>query len=223
MKKHEAQKHKSGQKGVADKPEEKPIQLKRFKCNKCRKTFEKRLSVRKHEAQKHKPSQKGATDKQEEKPIEIKRFKCNICRKKFEKQTSVKKHEEQKHKTSASSTQTADPKSVHSSEVGFENRQRILKECPYFRERNKDININDIRLLNPKQELKHLNCLPPGWKAQEKLLSSGRKIVTFVKLDLGLVFRSRVGVFEYVKFYGAHSKEELEKMAKKLGITSSTK
>ena len=223
VKKHEAQKHKPSQKGAADKPEEKPIQLKRFKCNICRKTFEKRLSVRKHEAQKHKPSQKGATDKQEEKPIEIKRFKCNICRKKFEKQTSVKKHEEQKHKTSASSAQTADPKSVHSSEVGFEHRQRILKECPYFRERNKDVNINDIRLLNPKQELKDLNCLPPGWKVQEKLLSSGRKIVTFVKLDLGLVFRSRVGVFEYVKFYGAHSREELEKMAKKLGITSSTK
>ena len=137
----------------------------------------------------------------------------------------MKKHEEQKHKTSDPSSRKAKlkAKAVHSSEPGFEHRQRILKECPYFRDRNKDANINDIRLLKPNQELKDLDCLPPGWKVQEKFLSSGRKIVTFVKPDLGLVFRSRVGVFEYVKFYGAHSKEELEKIANKMDFMSSNK
>ena len=206
-------------------PQTKSEVTNQFSCKVCGKEFEKRLSVRKHEAQKHKTFKKGGVDEQEDKPIELKQFKCNICRKKFEKQISVKKHEEQKHKTSAPPVQTADykTKSVHSSEVGFDHRQRILKECPYFRERNKDVNIKDIALLKPKQKLKDLNCLPPGWKVQEKFLSSGRKIVTFVKPDLGLVFRSRVGVFEYVKFYGAHSKEELEAIAKKMDIVSSTK
>ena len=227
---HKAQIHKT--------PKTKSEIATQFSCKVCGKEFEKKLSVRKHEAQKHKShkslvktTQKGSADKTEDKPIELKRFKCNICRKKFEKQISVKKHEEQKHKTSdvkknktsALSAENVDFKSIQSSGVGFEHRQRILKECPYFRERNKDINIKDIAFLKPKQKLKDLNCLPSGWKAQEKFLSSGRKIVTYVKPDLGLVFRSRVGVFEYVKFYGAHSKEELEKIAKKMEITPSTK
>ena len=75
--------------------------------------------------------------------------------------------------------------------------------------------------MKPNEKLKDMACLPTGWKAQEKILSSGRKIVTFVHPDLSLVLRSRVGVFEYVKFYDSYSKEELVVIANKMGISTS--
>ena len=236
VKKHKEQKHKTLDND--SKSFEKKIDVvtlealtltsKPFKCKICKKKFEKNISLRKHKEQKHKTSgqsdvkleHKVISEKEETATSVLRPFKCNECRKRFEKEISLKKHKEQKHKG------TAGPKEARTSalrsEAGFEQRQRILRECPYFRDRAKDTkNIKDIALLKPNEKLKDMACLPTGWKAQEKILSSGRKIVTFVHPDLSLVLRSRVGVFEYVKFYDSYSKEELEVIANKMGISTS--
>ena len=234
VRKHKEQSHKRNsepkkddQKVIIDTKVTEPLGVKPYKCKICKKKFEKHISLRKHKEQKHKTSgqsdvkieHKVIAEKEETTTSVLRPFKCNECRKRFEKEISLKKHKEQKHKG------TAGPKEARTSalrsEAGFEQRQRILRECPYFRDRAKDVkNIKDIALLKPNEKLKDMACLPTGWKAQEKILSSGRKIVTFVHPDLSLVLRSRVGVFEYVKFYDAYSKEELEIIANKMGIST---
>ena len=75
------------------------------------------------------------------------------------------------------------------------------------------------------------------WFCIEKVLASGRKIPTFVNPDLAISFRyvhmiyyifvnadlpisfrSKVAVFEFIKFLGVYSGQDLEGFAKTMSI-----
>ena len=56
------------------------------------------------------------------------------------------------------------------------------------------------------------------WFCVERVIASGRKIVSFVNPEVTISFRSKVAVFEFLKFLGDHSESDLEGLAKAMNI-----
>lgn len=71
---------------------------------------------------------------------------------------------------------------------------------------------NDTKML-PITYLIHFR-----WFCIERVLASGRKILSFVNPDQTLAFRSKVAVYEFLKFLGIHSEQDLENWANTLSI-----
>ena len=97
-------------------------------------------------------------------------------------------------------------------------KQKIVMASDFFKNHP-----NDLKMYDGKDELKEVENLPPGWKIGEHtILTSGRKIVSFISPDQVLSFRSRVGVFEYLKFEARYSEEELQNFSKMMKVKVST-
>ena len=96
-------------------------------------------------------------------------------------------------------------------------KQKIVIACNFF-----NIHPNDLMMYDGKGELKEVETLPPGWKIRERILTSGRKIVSFISPDQMLSFRSKVGVFEYLKFEARYTEEELQNFSKNMKVKVSS-
>merc|ERR1712129_95083 len=89
--------------------------------------------------------------------------------------------------------------------LGKITKDYVIKDSAYFKEHSQDV----ATFSGKEGTIKEVENLPPGWRVHERVLASGRKIITFVLPDHGLAFRSRVAVFEYLKFAGDYSDEKL--------------
>merc|ERR1712129_47175 len=94
---------------------------------------------------------------------------------------------------------------IKEDKLGKVTKDHVIKESSYFKEHSQDVST----FSGKEGTVKEVENLPPGWRVHERVLASGRKIITFVLPDHGLAFRSRVAVFEYLKFAGDYSDEKL--------------
>jgi hypothetical protein len=97
-------------------------------------------------------------------------------------------------------------------DIVITEKQRIVRECPYFKERP-----NEVLTYNGKDTLVASEELPAGWMVGERTLGSGRKLSSFVEPGRQLAFRSRVCMLEYMRWQGGHSQAELDTLARAAG------
>ena len=100
-----------------------------------------------------------------------------------------------------------------SEERKLNKKQELIRDCSYFEE-----NPKQVSMYNGDNELMESPGLPPGWIQGIKILTSGRKIPSFISPDRVLSFRSKVSVFEYIKFEGKYSEEELKDLAETMKL-----
>lgn len=172
---------------------------------------------------------KHMKDAHGEPPINDLPFKCDSCILIFSDKQMMEIHKRVNHSKKSSDGESLlldggdfvaqkRKKVFEESEIKEENseikrKQFVIRNCPYF-----EAHPQDIAPFKGDMELEESPLLPPEWRVATKIMASGRKILTFVSPDCSLSFRSRVAAFEYMKFEGKFSEDELTKYSEIMKI-----
>ena len=93
----------------------------------------------------------------------------------------------------------------YSDEKKLNKRKRLVRDCQYFNEHP-----GEVTIFKGEDELSESYSLPAGWMTSTRILTSGRKIPSYISPDRVLSFRSKVSMFEYIKFEGNYSDEDFK-------------
>ena len=101
----------------------------------------------------------------------------------------------------------------YSDERKLNKRKQLVRDCQYFNEHP-----GEVTMFKGEDELSESYSLPPGWMTSTRILTSGRKIPSYISPDRVLSFRSKVSMFEYIKFEGKYSDEEYKDLVEIMKI-----